>query len=73
MTPQAPDDKAESAPVGRLSIDKQFHGDLEATSMGQMLAVGTDVEGSAGTSRWGGSPGRCMVTAAPLRCSTVVP
>jgi hypothetical protein len=34
--------------VGRLSIDKQFHGDLEATSKGQMLAVGTDVKGSAG-------------------------
>ena len=34
--------------VGRMSIDKQFHGDLEATSVGEMLAVGTSVEGSAG-------------------------
>jgi len=25
--------------VGRRSIDKQFHGDLEATSKGEMLAV----------------------------------
>ncbi len=48
VTPQAPDDKAEGALVGRMSIAKQFHGDLEATSTGQMLAVGTDVEGSAG-------------------------
>ncbi len=30
--------------VGRLSLDKQFHGDLEATSKGEMLAVGTGVE-----------------------------
>jgi hypothetical protein len=34
--------------VGRLSIDKQFHGDLEAMSKGEMLAAGTDVKGSAG-------------------------
>jgi hypothetical protein len=31
-----------------MSIDKQFHGNLEATSKGQMLAVTTDVKGSAG-------------------------
>jgi hypothetical protein len=31
-----------------MSIDKQIHGDLEATSKGQMLATGTDVKGSAG-------------------------
>ncbi len=48
LDPQAPDDKVGDPTVGRLSIDKQFHGDLEATSKGQMLAVGTDVEGSAG-------------------------
>jgi hypothetical protein len=34
--------------VGRLSIVKQFHGDLEATSKGEMLAAGTEVKGSAG-------------------------
>jgi Protein of unknown function (DUF3224) len=34
--------------VGRLSIDKQFHGDLDAISKGEMLAAGTDVKGSAG-------------------------
>jgi hypothetical protein len=31
-----------------MSIEKQFHGDLEATSKGQMLAVQGDVKGSAG-------------------------
>ncbi len=39
---------AYDAAVGRLSIDKQFHGDLEATSKGEMLAVQGAVEGSAG-------------------------
>ena len=34
--------------IGRLSIDKQFFGDLAATSKGEMLAIGTEVEGSAG-------------------------
>lgn len=48
LMPQPADDKSESAPVGRMSIDKQFHGDLEGTSKGQMLAITTDVKGSAG-------------------------
>lgn len=48
MTPQSPGDKAAGATVGRFSLDKQFHGDLEGTSKGEMLAVGTAVEGSAG-------------------------
>lgn len=48
MTPQAPGDKAAGAAVGRYSLDKQFRGNLEGTSKGEMLAVGTGVEGSAG-------------------------
>lgn len=48
LSPQEPDDKSESSAVGRMLIDKQFRGDLEATSRGQMLAAGTAVEGSAG-------------------------
>jgi hypothetical protein len=34
--------------LGRMSIDKQFHGDLEATSKGEMLTAMTGVQGSAG-------------------------
>jgi hypothetical protein len=34
--------------VGRMSIDKQFDGDLKGASKGQMLAVSTEVNGSAG-------------------------
>jgi len=45
---KSPDNKPEDGTLGRMSIDKQFHGDLEATSKGQMLTAGTAVEGSAG-------------------------
>jgi hypothetical protein len=31
-----------------MLIDKQIHGDLEATSKGQMLAFTTEIKGSAG-------------------------
>jgi hypothetical protein len=49
ITPQKPDNPpAEESKVGRMSIDKQFHGDLEATSKGEMLAVQTETKGSAG-------------------------
>ncbi len=47
LNPQV-DDKVGDPAIGRLSIDKQFHGALEATSKGQMLATRTAVEGSAG-------------------------
>lgn len=47
VVPQAADDSA-GGPFGRMFLDKKFHGDLEATSKGQMLAAGTPVEGSAG-------------------------
>lgn len=33
---------------GRMSIDKTFHGELNATSKGEMLSAMTTVEGSAG-------------------------
>lgn len=48
LVPQAPDNHVGDPSVGRMSIDKQFHGDLEATSKGQMLSVLTEVKGSAG-------------------------
>jgi hypothetical protein len=48
LTPQVPDDRTDDSPIGRMSIDKQFHGALEAGSKGQMLAAMTAVKGSAG-------------------------
>ena len=47
MSPQV-DGEAGGACVGRMLLDKRFAGDLEATSKGQMLAVRTPTEGSAG-------------------------
>ena len=48
ISPQASDDHAEGVALGRMSLDKQFRGDLEATSKGEMLTAGTGVPGSAG-------------------------
>jgi Protein of unknown function (DUF3224) len=46
LVPQ--DDKSEDALLGRMTIDKQFHSDLAATSKGQMLTGMTATKGSAG-------------------------
>lgn len=46
LEPQAPAN-ADSG-LGRMSIDKQFSGDLEAHSFGEMLAYRSAVDGSAG-------------------------
>lgn len=34
--------------LGRMTIDKEFHGDLQATSIGEMLSAMGTVKGSAG-------------------------
>ena len=46
LTPQAADDKAEGAALGRMSIEKTYHGDLEATAKGEMLTAGSSVKES---------------------------
>jgi predicted flavoprotein YhiN len=49
VTPQKPDTQiARAAALGRLTIDKRYHGDLEATAKGEMLATQTETKGSAG-------------------------
>jgi hypothetical protein len=48
ITPQAATPGFETAQVGRMTLDKQFHGELSGTSLGEMLAMRTAVEGSAG-------------------------
>ncbi len=45
LTPMASEEKPA---FQKMSIDKKFQGDLVGTSKGEMLAVGTQVEGSAG-------------------------
>ena len=46
MLPQ-PQEGGSAAP-GRMLLDKRFHGALDATSVGQMLALMTATKGSAG-------------------------
>ncbi len=48
LTPEGLQDALEGTTMGRMSIDKTFHGDLEATSKGAMLSVRTSTKGSAG-------------------------
>lgn len=48
LTSEGLPDAAEGTTLGRMSIEKTFHGDLEATSKGAMLSVRTSIEGSAG-------------------------
>ena len=46
LTPEALADKAADAKLGRMSVDKQYRGELEATGKGEMLTASTSVKGS---------------------------
>jgi hypothetical protein len=48
LAPQEASAEGQQAAVGRMSIDKQFSGDLVGSSKGEMLMVQTAVKGSAG-------------------------
>lgn len=48
LDPQPADAFADGASLGRLTIDKRYHGDLDATGRGQMLTGMGSVKGSAG-------------------------
>jgi hypothetical protein len=49
LTPQAaPGTTPDPTAVGRMTLDKTWHGDLEGTSAGEMLAVRTAEPASAG-------------------------
>lgn len=48
VTPLAAKENVGEPTISRLSLDKTFDGDLTGTSKGQMLGIGTDVEGSGG-------------------------
>jgi hypothetical protein len=47
-TPLAPDEAIAGTTIGRFSLTKQFHGDLEAIATGEMLAAGDPAKGNAG-------------------------
>jgi hypothetical protein len=48
LAPQTLSGVAEHSGLGRLALDKQFHGALEAASTGEMLAFRSATPGSAG-------------------------
>ena len=87
LAPQPADGYTDGQTLGRLTVDKQFSGDLEGTSRGQMLTGGTTVRGSAGyvaiervTGTLGGRRGSfvlqhsgTMTRGAPQLTVTVVP
>ncbi len=48
MNPLPADGGSEAVALGRMALDKRYRDDLEATSVGQMLALHGDENGSAG-------------------------
>ncbi len=48
VIPQPAEAAAAGESIGRMLLDKRFHGALDASSKGQMLAMRTAVAGSAG-------------------------
>lgn len=46
LTPEPPAEAASDCGVGRMSIAKQFHGDLQGISRGEMLTAMSSVQGS---------------------------
>ncbi len=48
LQPEGLSPVAEATGLGRLSLDKQFSGDLQATSQGEMLSFRSTTQGSAG-------------------------
>ena len=48
VAPLDPAFKFDENPLGRMSLDKHFHGDLEAASQGEMLTAGNPAKGSGG-------------------------
>ncbi|KAK6030296.1 hypothetical protein OSTOST_03562, partial [Ostertagia ostertagi] len=48
LSPEPASAAAEIAGIGRMSLDKTFHGPLQGTSRGEMIAFRSATPGSAG-------------------------
>ncbi len=48
MVKAAMHEAATDSGIGRMTLDKRYHGDLEATGVGEMFAAMTSTVGSAG-------------------------
>jgi hypothetical protein len=46
LTPLVPDDTHDGTSLGRMSLEKQYYGDLDGTARGEMLTAMTTVKGS---------------------------
>ena len=46
--PLSPDDATADTSISRFALNKQYHGDLEAASKGEMLGAGNPAAGTAG-------------------------
>lgn len=46
LVPLGSSEAAEGSAIGRMSIDKTFHGDIEGTSVGEMMSAMGSVKGS---------------------------
>lgn len=73
LAPQASDESGEGTPLGRMSIDKQFHGGLEGISKGEMLTALTPVKDSAGYVAFERVNGKLYGPAARSCSSTAAP
>ena len=68
LAPQTMSDVAQHSGLGRMSIDKQFHGALEAASTGEMLAFRSTTPGAgcstarARSAAWSTTPTGCAST-----------
>ena len=71
ITPQASDLAPEGPNLGRMSLDKQYHGDLDAAAKGEMItAAGLAVKESAAYSAVERVIGTLHGKRAASRCST---
>jgi hypothetical protein len=48
LLPLEQNDLLKGTPLGRMSLDKRFEGDMVGTSRGEMMAIRSPIEGSAG-------------------------
>ncbi len=71
VTPQ--DDKSDDPLLGRMTLDKQYHGDLDATGKGQMLTAGSAVKGSGAYVAIEKVTGSLQGAPVPSSCSTPEP
>jgi hypothetical protein len=72
LEPQAPGE-IEEPTLGRMTIDKQFMGDLAGSSKGQMLSVARAVSCCNTAARWIAAKARSLSPSCPTAAATPSP